>query len=334
MVQMSLVSIIIPVYFNASSLPALSRRLILLADSAPEDRFEFIYVDDGSQDESYDVLCALAAQDARIRVIKLVRNFGSNVAILAGMKYAQGDCVGFIAADLQDPPELLPDMIRLWEQGAPVVLAVRKDRHGDPWLTRLFAGWFNWLFKKLVFKGFSPQGIGFFVIDRRVTNTLLECEERNPHLIGLILWAGYPYQLVEYERVEREHGQSRWTFGKKVKYFIDAFAAFSYLPLRISSMLGLSIAGLGGIYALIIIIMRVFNLVTVQGWATLMAVVLIISGVQLVMLGIMGEYLWRNLDATRKRPMFIIERMIEYPTGQHHDISSKSISHHEERAIS
>jgi dolichol-phosphate mannosyltransferase len=301
------ISIVVPVYYNELSLKALAARLSALARVHPEYDFEFVYVDDGSGDGSYRVLAALAKKDKRVKVVKLARNFGSNTAILAGMAHARGDCVGFLAADLQDPPEALTEMIHHWEEGNKVVLAVRKDRHGDPWLTRLFAGIFNRLFKRLVFDGFSPQGVGFFLIDGQVAKVLLSCREKNAHIIGLILWSGFERTIVEYDRGEREHGRSRWTFWKKVKYFTDAFTAFSYLPLRVASTLGLILAGLGGVYALIVIAVRVLHGTVVPGWSALMVTVLLLSGVQLMIMGILGEYLWRTFDATRQRPLFVVE---------------------------
>jgi dolichol-phosphate mannosyltransferase len=312
----ALISIIIPVYFNASSLTGLQERLHRLALEHPQHRFEFIYVDDGSGDNSFEVMKTLALADSRVRAIRLARNFGSNTAILAGITHARGECVGFIAADLQDPPEALAEMIEHWQSGSKVVLAIRKDRHADPLATRLFSNLFNWLFKKLVYSGFSPQGVGFFIIDRQVAEVILACREKNAHLIGLILWSGFAYETVAYDRVEREHGKSRWNFSRKFKYFIDAFVAFSYLPLRLSSMLGLVLALFGGIYAFALIVLRLFNGITVEGWTTLMVVVLLLSGVQLLMLGVIGEYLWRNFDATRQRPLFIVESIYEKSEGE------------------
>jgi len=288
----------------------LAERLSALAEAHPEYEFEFVYVDDGSGDNSFAVLKEIAAVDARVKVVKLVRNFGSNTAILAGISYATGDCVGFVAADLQDPPEAYHEMLKYWEAGSKVVFAVRADRAGDPWTTRLFAGMFNWLFKTLVFPGFSPQGIGFFLVDQQVAQVLLRCEEKNAHLIGLLFWLGYEYQTVEYERVRRDSGSSRWTFSRKLKYFIDAFAAFSYLPLRLASALGLLLASFGGLYAVVVIVIRLLNQVPVPGWTALMVVVLLTSGSQLLILGILGEYLWRNFDATRKRPLFVVDMVI------------------------
>jgi len=316
---MPLVSIVIPVYYNATSLSALAERLAEIAAINSRHEFEFIYVDDGSGDNSFAVLTQLAKHDDRIKVVRLARNFGSNTAILAGMTYASGDCVGFIAADLQDPPEILPEMIDQWESGHKVVLAVRKDRKGDPWLTRLFANMFNWLFKKFVFNDFSPQGVGFFLIDRQVAEVLVACNEKNAHLIGLIIWSGYHYTLVEYDRIERQYGTSRWTFGKKFKFFIDAFTAFSYLPLRIASSLGILTAFIGVIYAIIIIWGRLADKIPVPGWSALTVVVLLVSGIQLVILGVIGEYLWRNFDATRRRPLFTVDTVV------HHNISQPQV---------
>lgn len=308
---MSLVSIVVPVYYNEKSLEALAERLNWLADTMPQHSFEFVYVDDGSGDQSYAVMEKIAGRDPRVRLLKLVRNFGSNMAILAGLCHASGDCAGFIAADLQDPPEAMCEMIRLWEGGKPVVFAVRKDRHGDPFFTRMAANVFNWLFERLVFHGISTNGIGFFLIDRQVVDAVVKIQERNSHLIGLILWTGFPYATVEYERVERVHGKSRWTFTRKINYFIDTFAAFSYLPLRLSSFFGFLFAGLGGLYAILVIALRLLNLTpAVQGWTALIVVLLVVSGVQLIILGIMGEYLWRNFDATRRRPPFIVEKVV------------------------
>ncbi len=307
---MALISIVVPVYYNAASLEALQQRLAALAERHPAQRFEFIYVDDGSGDSSFEVLRRMAEKDERLVVVRLSRNFGSQSAIMAGISQARGQAVGFIAADLQDPPETLDEMIAAWQQGRRVVLAVRRDRKGDPWTTRLFSNLFNALFQKLVFSGFSPQGIGFFLLDRKVADVLLRCEEKNPHLVGLIYWTGFPVHTVQYDRVERSSGRSRWTFGKKLKYFIDAFVAFSYLPLRAASVLGILLALAGGLYAATLITLRILGVVDVQGWTALMVVVLLLSGVQLIMLGVIGEYLWRNFDASRRRPVFIIDEIL------------------------
>jgi glycosyltransferase involved in cell wall biosynthesis len=308
---MTLVSIIVPVYFNATSLPLLWERLKVLANRLSQYKFEFIFVDDGSGDDSSAIIQNLAKTDPRIKAVRLVRNFGSNAAILAGLSLSNGDCTAFVAADLQDPPESLDEMINQWEHGSKMVLAVRKNRLGDPFLTRQFARLFNFLFSHYVFHGYSPEGVGFFLVDRQVVDAVLQCEERNAHLIGLLLWLGFPYTTVQYDRIEREHGRSRWTFQRKIKFFIDAFAGFSYLPLRIASTIGLLLAGVGALYALFVFLARLLGDIPIEGWSALMIVFLVVSGTQLVMLGVIGEYLWRNLEATRKRPIFLIDHVFQ-----------------------
>lgn len=310
---MAVVSIVIPVYYNAASLPALAGRLNWLAAENPRHQFEFIYVDDGSGDDSFKVLQEIASADPRVRVVKLARNFGSTTAVLAGISYTSGDCVGFIAADLQDPPEAFTEMIRFWEGGAKVVLAMRKDRRGDPFSTRLLAVIFNWLFQKLVFPRLSPQGIGFFLIDRGVANLLIQSKEKNAFIPGMLLWMGFEPAILTYERAPREHGVSRWTFRKKFNYLVDAFAAFSYLPLRLCSLTGILLALVGAFYGLVIFFSRLLNQIPVPGWSALAIIILLTSGVQLVMLGVMGEYLWRTLDAVRERPLFVVDRIINPP---------------------
>lgn len=309
---MSLISIVIPVYFNENTLAILSERLMGLANSLQEHDFEFIFVDDGSEDESFSILSNLVRSDKRFTLIKLVRNFGPDIAILSGIAHSKGDCIGFIAADLQDPPEVFTELISNWEQGHPVVLAIRKDRLGDPISSRFFSYIFNLLFKKLVYPDFPPHGVGFFLIDRKVADTLLQWQERNSHLIGLILWTGFPYVTIRYDRTERTGGKSGWTFRKKVKYFMDAFVGFSYIPLRLTSALGLLFAILGGAYAILLIINKILNNINVPGWTALTVITLFLSGIQLIMLGVIGEYLWRNLDASRKRPLFIVEKIISF----------------------
>jgi glycosyltransferase involved in cell wall biosynthesis len=305
------ISLVIPVYYNAPSLPLLNERLNLLASRLPQYIFEFIYVDDGSGDDSYTVIKTLAHKDPRIKVVRLVRNFGSNAAILAGLSLATGECAAFIAADLQDPPEALDEMISQWANGSKVVLAIRRDRKGDPFLTSLFARLFNFMFRHYIFHGYSPEGVGFFLLDHQVVEAVLNCEERNAHLIGLLLWLGFPFTYVQYDRIERKYGKSQWTFQKKLKYFIDAFAGYSYLPLRMASTIGLVLACFGGFYALVVLFLRLLGDVPVQGWSALMIVFLVVSGVQLVILGVIGEYLWRNLEASRKRPIYLIDHIYQ-----------------------
>jgi len=308
---MARVSVVVPVYFNAETLTALMERLASVSASIPEDDFEFWFVDDGSGDHSYEILVQLAKMDHRVHVIRLSRNFGSNAAILAGLSYAKGDCAVVISADLQDPPELIPQLLSSWHQGNQVVLAARQTRE-DPVLSRFFSSIFNRLFRRLVFHDFPANGFDFMLVDRRVVDILVRLSEKNSYIFGQTFWVGFKRHVIYYDRVKREKGRSRWTIAKRIKYFVDAFTAFSYLPLRAASSLGILTAGLGFLYALFIIGMRVTQNIPVPGWASLTVVVLITSGVQLLLIGVLGEYLWRVLDESRRRPPFIVESVVSY----------------------
>jgi glycosyltransferase involved in cell wall biosynthesis len=303
------VSIVVPVYYNELNLPHLFPRLLGLADANPRYEFEYIFVDDGSGDNSFEILAELAKRDPRVRVVKLSRNFGSNAAVLAGLCYVSGDCVAIIAADLQDPPEMITTMLRRWEAGKKVVLAARESRE-DPLVNRLLSGAFYWLFRRLAIREMPAKGCDFVLIDRKVADMLVQIGEKNPHLIGLVLWLGFDRDVVYYARQQRELGKSRWTLGKRVKYFIDALVSFTYVPMRLVSVLGIVLALAGFMWAVVVVLNRILAGVPVQGWASLMTVILVVSGVQLLTLGIFGEYLWRNFEETRKRPSFVVDQLI------------------------
>lgn len=214
-----------------------------------------------------------------------------------------------IAADLQDPPELITTMLQRWEAGKKVVLATREDRE-DPFLNRLLSGAFYWLFRRLAIKEMPAHGCDFALIDRKVADMLVQMGEKNPYLFGLVLWLGFERDVVSYTRQKRALGKSRWTLAKRVKYFLDALVSFTYVPMRLVSALGMALALAGFVWAVVVVLNRILAGVPVQGWASLMTVVLVVSGVQLLTLGIFGEYLWRNFEETRKRPPFVVDQVV------------------------
>jgi dolichol-phosphate mannosyltransferase len=305
---MSLISIVVPVYHNAKSLPELLKRFQLLAAQNSDDDFDFIFVNDGSRDNSYEVLQDLSASEPRIQIVNLSRNFGSNAAIMAGLSRAAGDAVAVISADLQDPPELIHEMLQHWRQGHKVVLAAREQRD-DSSISSFMADMFYRLFRKFAINSMPKRGFDFFVIDQQVCSLINMIQEQNPYLMGLILWLGFKPKTIYYHRLQREarFGRSMWTFTKKLKYFVDAFVAFSYTPIRIASILGIIFSCLGFIYAAVVVIMRLAGGIEIEGWTSLMIVLLVVSGIQMLMIGILGEYIWRILDESRKRPPFIVE---------------------------
>jgi len=308
---MSLISIVVPVYHNARSLDDLLAEFQAVADKNAGDDFEFIFVDDGSRDDSFAVLQRLAEGEPRMTLARLSRNFGSNPAVMAGLSLARGDAVAAIAADLQDPPMLLDKMLARWREGHKVVIAARRDR-SDPFPSSLLADIFYRLFRRFAIRSMPQRGFDFFLIDRRVCALITEIQENNAYLMGLILWLGFEPMVIPYSRQARPetYGRSMWSLGRKVKYFVDSFVAFSHAPVRIASLLGILFSGIGLLYAALVIYARLALDVPSEGWASLMIVILIASGMQMLLLGIIGEYMWRNLDETRRRPRYIIDTII------------------------
>jgi len=314
----STISVVVPVYWNQATLPALLERLRAVADELLPDELEALFVDDGSGDESYPLLRAEAERDERVQVVRLSRNFGSNAAILAGLTFARGDAIVVIAADLQDPPELIPQLVREWQDGAEVVVAARRSRD-DPYFSRLLSSVFNRLFRRFVFRDFPAGGFDFLLVSRRVARVLADMAERNSYIFGQAMWVGFERRVVAYDRTARAGGRSRWTLGKKAKYFVDAFTAFSYVPIRAASLLGFVLALAGFLYAAVLIILRVTGAISnAPGFAALAVLILVAAGAQLVVIGIIGEYLWRVLEESRRRPAFIVDTALNVDVPDEH----------------
>ena len=315
---MSTITVVVPVYWNQATLPALLERLRAVGDELLPDELEVLFVDDGSGDESYPLLRAEAERDERVQVVRLSRNFGSNAAILAGLTFARGDAIVVIAADLQDPPELIPQLVREWQDGAEVVVAARRSRD-DPYFSRLLSSVFNRLFRRFVFRDFPAGGFDFLLVSRRVARVLADMAERNSYIFGQAMWVGFERRVVAYDRTARAGGRSRWTLGKKAKYFVDAFTAFSYVPIRAASLLGFVLALAGFLYAAVLIILRVTGAISnAPGFAALAVLILVAAGAQLVVIGIIGEYLWRVLEESRRRPAFIVDTALNVDVPDEH----------------
>ncbi|CAM4332561.1 dolichol-phosphate mannosyltransferase [Paenibacillus endophyticus] len=302
-----LFSIVIPIYFNESNIPYTIPRLKRLQEILPEYEIEFIFVDDGSKDKSLELLLLERKIDSRIKVVKLSKNFGSMSAIQAGLHYAKGDCVGIISADLQDPPELFVKMITSWEKGNKVVLATRSGRD-EAFSQRLFSNSYYFLMRRFALKDYPNGGFDFVLLDKQVVVEINKIGEKNTNIMSLIYWLGYSQDTLSYVRQEREHGKSKWTLNKKIKLFVDSFVSFSYAPIRVMSVVGIFTAILSFLYGLFVIYNAIFGLIPLEGWATIIALITFLLGLIMVMLGIIGEYLWRILDESRKRPAFIIDQ--------------------------
>lgn len=304
------VSIVVPVYFNAGSLHELHERLGRAMAAAGVTDWDVTFVDDGSGDESLEVVERLRRAHGGIRVLRLSRNFGSMAAIQAGLEQASGRCVAVIAADLQDPPEMLVPMIERWRAGDEVVLATRRSR-GDPWSSRLFSYLFYRLFRVLVTAEMPEGGFDFFVVDRKVRHVLVAAAEKNGNVAAALLWLGFRRALLPYERAVRVHGKSRWTFWKKFKYMYDSLLSYSYVPLRIISAVGVIGMVAAVAYGGWITVHRLSGGAEPPGWASLMVVTLAFDGFLLTAIGVVGEYVWRTFDAARRRPNFVVAEVRE-----------------------
>jgi glycosyltransferase involved in cell wall biosynthesis len=300
-------SVVIPVYYNSDSLQELYERLCTIPglDYNSID-FEMVFVDDGSGDKSFEIIQSLSKNDDRISLIKLSKNFGSFVACLAGLSHSTGDCAVIISADLQDPPEMIVKMLKKWEEGNKVVMAVRDSRK-EGILKIFFAQLFYKIFRLLISKEMPRKGFDFVLIDRQVIDVLTFIKEKNTTLMGLILWAGFKRAELPYTREERKHGKSRWTFFKKVNYFIDSIIAFSLLPVRIISLVGITISMLSFIGIGYVFFAYFMGLMNIAGWPSLMVIILFMFGNLFLSIGILGEYIWRNLEETRRRPLYIVD---------------------------
>ncbi|MBV6400516.1 MAG: putative glycosyltransferase [Anaerolineales bacterium] len=310
---MKKISIVIPVYFNESNLPDTIPQLLSLEEKLAEYSLELVFVDDGSGDRSLDVLRDYQSRSPeRIKVVKLTRNFGSMSAIQAGFTVATGDCVGMISADLQDPPEIFLDMISHWEKGSKAVFAIRQDRE-EHLVQKMLSNTYYSLIRKFALADYPNGGFDFFLVDRQVVVDLNRIQEKNTNIMTLVYWLGYKPVMIPYIRRQRTKGKSRWTLAKKVKLFIDTFVAFSFVPIRILSALGLLVAVGSFIYGGYVLFYWYFYGIEVKGYVPIIVALAFNSGLQMAMLGVLGEYLWRTLDEVRRRPQFVIDEIYQEP---------------------
>jgi len=303
------ISIVVPVYFNEPNLPDTISQLLALEGNLTGYKLELIFVDDDSKDQSLTILLDYQKRfPKQIKVVKLTRNFGTMAALQAGLTVATGDCIGVIAADLQDPPELFLEMIRHWEQGVKAIFAVRSDRD-ESFLQKAFSNLYYALIKRFAVPGYPAGGFDFFLVDCQVVEEVNKIKEKNTNLMTLVFWLGYQAVFIPYVRRKRVKGKSRWTFGKKIKLFVDTFVSFSYFPIRLFSFLGIIYAVISFSYGAFIFFSWLSFGIEVQGWVPMMLVLTFTAGLQMTLLGILGEYLWRTLDEARGRPLFVIDEI-------------------------
>lgn len=300
------VSIIIPVYYNEDNLIPLYKDIKEKFIDAIEYDYELVLVNDGSQDNSFEVMKELANKDSHIKIISLSRNFGSHAAILCGLAKCTGDCAVMKAADLQEPTELIMEMVERWRQGSNVVLALRKGRE-ESWHQTLFANLYYTLVQKTALPSMPSGGFDAYLIDRKVINVLMALDEKNSALTGQILWSGFRTDRVYYTRLAREIGKSKWTLKKKIRLVTDTLFSFSTLPIKAVSIIGICSFVGSVIWAILVLISKLLGYINVSGYTTLFIFNLFSFGMIMLTLGVLGEYLWRTFDASRNRPPYIIE---------------------------
>lgn len=298
------ISFIIPVYRNEGSIAITYDKVVELMQRLGHD-YEFVFVNDGSDDGSMDEIMSLHEKDRNVKVISFSRNFGQAAAIIAGYREVTGDASVNMSADLQEPVSLLEDMIARWQQGNEIVICHRIDREDS-----FVANNASKIFYRLM-KYANPKmpkgGFDFILMDRKALDAINQIDERNRFIQGDILWLGFSTVFIPYSRLKRTIGKSQWTLSKKLKYFIDGLLNTSYIPIRLMSLLGICFSVIGFLYALVIVYNRLINNTPFVGWAPIMITILIVGGLIMLMLGIIGEYVWRTYDETRKRPLYIIK---------------------------
>ncbi len=302
---MSKISIVIPVYYNSDTLEMLyedmkEKILPQLGD------YEIVFVDDGSGDNSWEIMNKIRERDDRVVCTRLSKNFGEHAALLAGLSICTGDCAVTKQADLQEDSTLILDMYESWKRGNKVVLAIRESRDEGA-LKKFMAGMYYWIVRKMINKDMPQGGCDCYLVDRQVIECLEKMEEKNSSLTLQVMWLGFRSEKIYFHRLDRTVGKSRWTFAKKFKLVMDSMMSFTYLPVRFMSGCGI-VFFIAAIIGMILTIKEKLTVGTpILGYASLMCVVLFSSGLILLMLGILGEYIWRTLDASRNRPPFIID---------------------------
>jgi len=304
---MKKISILIPCFNEEQSLPLLYPELVKLMDSLPGYEWEVLFVNDGSLDGTLDLLRQYSKQDSRINYVSLSRNFGKEAAMLAGFDYVTGDCMVIIDADLQDPPELIPEMVKWWEQGYEDVYAKRKSRGRESWLRkRLSMLFYRMLQSSSRFDVLQNVG-DFRLLDRRCINALKRMRESERYTKGMFSWIGFKKKEIEFDRGNRQAGKSAWSYRQLFSLAIDGITSFSSLPLRISTIAGFFISLLAFIYMMVVFIRALIWGNPVQGYPSLLVIILFLGGIQLLSLGIIGEYIGRIYNETKNRPDYIID---------------------------
>ncbi|AKP77088.1 MULTISPECIES: glycosyltransferase family 2 protein [Priestia] len=306
-------SIVVPVYNEEEVIHETYRRLTEVMRSTKE-AYELLFVNDGSRDRTAEIIKEYSEQDPAVVLLDFARNFGHQIAITAGMDYARGEAVVVIDADLQDPPELILEMIEKWKQGFDVVYAKRTKRKGETYFKKQTAAMFYRFLRAMTDIDIPLDTGDFRLLDRKVCNQMNSIQEKNRFVRGLVSWVGFKQIAVEYERDERLAGESKYPLKKMLKLSMDGITSFSYKPLKLASYAGVTLSGVGFIYLLVVLYLKLFTDSTITGWSSLIVIQLFFSGIILIILGMIGEYIGRIYDETKNRPLYIVREKYQLET--------------------
>jgi len=301
------ITILIPAYNEEAVLPKIQKRLISLVKSLPHYSFELLFVNDGSSDKTLQIIKDFAKKDSSVSYINLSRNFGKESAMIAGIDHANSDALVIIDADLQDPPELIPDMIKLWEEGYDDVYARRSVRLGEPWFKRTTSKWFYRILQRSTTIPVQQDSGDFRLLDRRCVEALRQLREGERYTKGLYSWIGFRKKEITYIRDPRAAGKTKWNYFKLVNLAVDGFVSFTTAPLRFSTFLGLIVSLFAFGYIIFLIVRTLLYGVDLAGYPSTMAAILFLGGVQLLSLGIIGEYIGRIFHETKQRPLYFVD---------------------------
>jgi glycosyltransferase involved in cell wall biosynthesis len=322
-----LCSVVIPVYNERDSLHAVHDALCVATLTEPMLDWEFVFVDDGSTDDTFSLLTELNRADQRVKVVRLSRNYGFHVAVAAGLRFVSGAAAVILPADLQDHPREIPRFIEKWRAGFHVVWGVRATRQ-DSRMDRLLSALFAAVIRRIALPNFPKKGTGTFcLLDRKVIDSVNAYPERHRMTPGLILSAGFRQTQIEYDRLQRHTGVSKWSFARKIGHAIDTIVSFSSVPIRLTSMLGIVIAALSFIYAAYLTLGTLLYGRAVEGWTSIIVIMLGLGGLQLFVIGVLGEYLWRMGDEVRRRPLFLVQETAgKFPCVEQEQRSIKQLT--------
>ena len=307
-----LITVIIPAYNEEKVLPLLFKRLDNLAKNNEGYDFEFLFINDGSKDRTIDLIRQKSDKDTRVSYIDLSRNFGKERAMLAGFDYAKGDAMVIIDADLQDPPELIPKMIKLWESGYDDVYAKRKSREGETWLKKSTSRWFYSILEKLSAVEIQRDTGDFRLLDRRAVEALKTLRESNRYTKGMFSWIGFKKKEIFYDRDPGAAGETKWNYPKLINLAIEGITSFTTAPLRFSTYMGFIVSIFAFLWSAYLIIRKLFFSVDMTGYTSIMAAILLLGGVQLIAIGVIGEYIGRIFIETKDRPVYFTQDVKEY----------------------